>query len=98
MLFAPHKGQTRSPGREYAHGLRTCFFFFSSFAPSKRVKIGATCRGKLQSKLILILILPQGSDPRAATCRGKLQSKRSKMNMEINKELMLRSGAENLFK
>jgi hypothetical protein len=41
---------------------------------------------------------PQGSDPRAATCRGKLQSKRSKLNLEINKELMLRSGAENLFK
>ena len=40
----------------------------------------------------------QGSDPRAATCRGKLQSKRSKLNLEINKELMLRSGAENLFK
>lgn len=40
----------------------------------------------------------QGSDPRAATCRGKLQSKRSKLNMEINKELMLRSGAEKLFK
>lgn len=40
----------------------------------------------------------RGSDPRAATCRGKLQSKRSKLNMEINKELMLRSGAENLFK
>ena len=40
----------------------------------------------------------QGSDPRAATCRGKLQSKRSKLNMEINKELMLRAGAENLFK
>merc|ERR1719394_1186852 len=39
-----------------------------------------------------------GSDPRAATCRGKLQSKRSKLNLEINKELMLRSGAENLFK
>lgn len=42
--------------------------------------------------------LRRGSDPRAATCRGKLQSKRSKLNMEINKELMLRSGAENLFK
>ena len=40
----------------------------------------------------------QGSDPRAATCRGKLQTKRSKLNMQINKELMLRSGAENLFK
>jgi len=42
--------------------------------------------------------LRRGSDPRAATCRGKLQSKRSKLNLEINKELMLRSGAENLFK
>lgn len=40
----------------------------------------------------------QGSDPRIATCRGKLQSKRSKLNQEINKELRLRAGAENLFK
>ena len=40
----------------------------------------------------------QGSDPRAATCRGKLQSKRSKLNMEINKELRLRHGAENLYR
>ena len=45
-----------------------------------------------------LFVFFQGSDPRAATCRGKLQSKRSKLNMEINKELMLRSGAENLFK
>ena len=47
---------------------------------------------------ISLCFLLQGSDPRAATCRGKLQSKRSKLNMEINKELMLRSGAENLYK
>ncbi|KAG5305842.1 RHPN2 protein, partial [Pseudoatta argentina] len=39
-----------------------------------------------------------GSDPRVATCRGKLQNKRSKLNQEINKELRLRAGAENLFK
>nr|CAD7401059.1 unnamed protein product [Timema poppensis] len=39
----------------------------------------------------------QGSDPRVATCRGKLQNKRSKLNQEINKELRLRAGAENLF-
>ncbi|XP_043286850.1 rhophilin-2 isoform X2 [Venturia canescens] len=49
-----------------------------------------------------MLILPdiklQGSDPRVATCRGKLQNKRSKLNQEINKELRLRAGAENLFK
>ncbi|KAK4292205.1 hypothetical protein Pmani_035008 [Petrolisthes manimaculis] len=38
-----------------------------------------------------------GSDPRLQTCRGKLQSRRSKLNQEINKELMLRAGAENLF-
>ncbi|XP_053658699.1 rhophilin-2 [Anopheles marshallii] len=40
----------------------------------------------------------RGSDPRVATCRGKLQSKRCKLNQEINKELRLRAGAENLFK
>lgn len=40
----------------------------------------------------------QGSDPRIATCRGKLQNKRCKLNQEINKELRLRAGAENLFK
>ncbi|KAM8718983.1 hypothetical protein ACLKA7_011650 [Drosophila subpalustris] len=39
-----------------------------------------------------------GSDPRAATCRGKLQSRRCKLNQEINKELRLRAGAENLYK
>ncbi|CAH0550200.1 unnamed protein product [Brassicogethes aeneus] len=39
-----------------------------------------------------------GSDPRVATCRGKLQNRRSKLNQEINKELRLRAGAENLFK
>jgi len=38
----------------------------------------------------------KGSDPRLQTCRGKLQNTRSKLNMEINKELMLRAGAENL--
>lgn len=38
----------------------------------------------------------QGSDPRLQTCRGKLQNTRSKLNLEINKELMLRAGAENL--
>jgi len=40
----------------------------------------------------------RGSDPRAATCRSKLQSKRAKLNQEINKELRLRAGAENLFR
>lgn len=40
----------------------------------------------------------RGSDPRVATCRGKLQNKRCKLNQEINKELRLRAGAENLYK
>ncbi|XP_037725894.1 rhophilin-2-A isoform X1 [Drosophila subpulchrella] len=40
----------------------------------------------------------RGSDPRAATCRSKLQNKRCKLNKEINKELRLRAGAENLYK
>ncbi|XP_065168699.1 rhophilin-2 isoform X2 [Atheta coriaria] len=47
-----------------------------------------------QSRDMIIL----GSDPRVATCRGKLQNRRSKLNQEINKELRLRAGAENLFK
>lgn len=40
----------------------------------------------------------RGSDPRIATCRGRLQNKRCQLNQEINKELRLRAGAENLFK
>ncbi|XP_037094828.1 rhophilin-2-like [Pollicipes pollicipes] len=40
----------------------------------------------------------KGSDPRAATCRGKLQFKRSKLNQDINKHLLLRQGAENLLR
>uniref|UniRef100_A0A7G3AWS5 Putative signal transduction protein n=1 Tax=Lutzomyia longipalpis TaxID=7200 RepID=A0A7G3AWS5_LUTLO len=40
----------------------------------------------------------RGSDPRVATCRGKLQNRRCKLNQEINKELRLRAGAENLYK
>nr|CAI5860524.1 unnamed protein product [Callosobruchus analis] len=39
-----------------------------------------------------------GSDLRVATCRGKLQNRRSILNQEINKELRLRAGAENLIK
>ncbi|KRF94052.1 uncharacterized protein Dmoj_GI15742, isoform B [Drosophila mojavensis] len=52
-----------------------------------------------KSPLSYLLKLEQmGSDPRAATCRGKLQSRRCKLNQEINKELRLRAGAENLYK
>ncbi|XP_067144294.1 rhophilin-2-B [Centruroides vittatus] len=40
----------------------------------------------------------RGSDPRAATCRGKLQYRRSKLNQDINKQMMMRNGAEKLFK
>lgn len=46
----------------------------------------------------VVVFFLQGSDPRVATCRGKLQNKRSRLNQEINKELRLRAGAENLFK
>ena len=42
--------------------------------------------------------LSQGSDPGAATCRGKLQYRRSRLNVDINKHLLLRQGAENLFR
>lgn len=40
----------------------------------------------------------RGTDARAVTCRAKLQTKRCKLNQEINKELRLRAGAENLYK
>ncbi|XP_058127310.1 rhophilin-2 [Anopheles ziemanni] len=51
-----------------------------------------------QGKPDMSFCFMRGSDPRAATCRGKLQSKRCKLNQEINKELRLRAGAENLYK
>lgn len=38
------------------------------------------------------------ADPLLQTARGKLQTRRSKLNDEINKELRLRAGAENLFR
>ncbi|KAJ8303299.1 hypothetical protein KUTeg_019695 [Tegillarca granosa] len=40
----------------------------------------------------------KGSDPLISTARGKLQSKRSKVNDQINRELRMRNGAENLFR
>ncbi|XP_050427049.1 rhophilin-2 [Adelges cooleyi] len=42
--------------------------------------------------------ISKGTDPKVATCRGKLQNKRSVLNQEINKELKLRAGAENLLR
>lgn len=53
------------------------------------------------------LFFLKGNDPRKNTnfnidtnhsVRGKLQTRRCKLNKEINKELRLRAGAENLFK
>ncbi|XP_013410860.1 rhophilin-2-A-like isoform X2 [Lingula anatina] len=40
----------------------------------------------------------KGSDPLLQTARGKLQSRRSKLNDQINKELRMRAGAENLYR
>lgn len=40
----------------------------------------------------------QGSDPLISTARGKLQSRRSKVNDQINRELRMRNGAENLYR
>ncbi|GFO30993.1 rhophilin-2-like protein [Plakobranchus ocellatus] len=41
---------------------------------------------------------PKGSDPLTQTARGKLQNQRQKLNEKINKELRMRTGAENLYK
>uniref|UniRef100_A0A6A7FWI3 Rhophilin-2-like isoform X1 n=1 Tax=Hirondellea gigas TaxID=1518452 RepID=A0A6A7FWI3_9CRUS len=56
----------------------------------------ATSHGEGQENYFSLRRMRQGSDPRLQTCRGKLQNTRSKLNLEINKELMLRAGAENL--
>ncbi|XP_006816946.1 LOW QUALITY PROTEIN: rhophilin-2-like [Saccoglossus kowalevskii] len=40
----------------------------------------------------------KGSDPLAQTVRGKMQNRRQKLNYQINKELRMRAGAENLFR
>ncbi|XP_038078825.1 rhophilin-1-like [Patiria miniata] len=40
----------------------------------------------------------KGCDPLAQTVRGKLQNRRQKLNGQINKEMRMRAGAENLFK
>lgn len=42
--------------------------------------------------------LRKGCDPLISTARGKLQTKRSKLNDQINRELRMRNGAENLFR
>ncbi|KAM9849162.1 rhophilin-1 [Aulostomus maculatus] len=40
----------------------------------------------------------KGSDPLAQTQRSKLQHRRARINQQINKEMRMRAGAENLFK
>uniref|UniRef100_A0A8C4YI56 Rhophilin Rho GTPase binding protein 1 n=1 Tax=Gopherus evgoodei TaxID=1825980 RepID=A0A8C4YI56_9SAUR len=40
----------------------------------------------------------QGCDPFAQTQRSKLQHRRARINQQINKEMRMRAGAENLFK
>ena len=65
--------------------------------PSRRLVLTSRCQIETNFRVSFFFVL-QGSDPRAATCRSKLQSKRAKLNQEINKELRLRAGAENLFK
>ncbi|XP_024225706.1 rhophilin-2 isoform X1 [Bombus impatiens] len=71
-------------------------------ASSRYLRIGKGCSCRSEDVEILRESSTKkslgGSDPRVATCRGKLQNKRSKLNQEINKELRLRAGAENLFK
>lgn len=47
---------------------------------------------------LLHLSFVQGSDPLTQTARGKLQTRRAKLNDQINKELRMRSGAENLYR
>lgn len=43
-------------------------------------------------------LLFQGCDPLALTQRSKLQHRRARINQQINKEMRMRAGAENLFR
>ncbi|CDQ99640.1 unnamed protein product [Oncorhynchus mykiss] len=40
----------------------------------------------------------QGCDPCSQTQRSKLQHRRARINQQINKEMRMRAGAENLFR
>ncbi|KAF0756674.1 Rhophilin-2-A, partial [Aphis craccivora] len=42
--------------------------------------------------------IAKGTDPKAATCRAKLQRARSALNKQMDRELRLREGAENLLR
>ncbi|XP_057209636.1 rhophilin-1 isoform X2 [Triplophysa rosa] len=48
--------------------------------------------------LSLLLKPHQGCDPLVSTQRSKLQQRRAKLNQQINRELLLRTGAENLYR
>ncbi|XP_012941676.1 rhophilin-2 [Aplysia californica] len=43
-------------------------------------------------------VFRKGCDPLSQTARGKLQNQRQKLNEKINKELRMRTGAENLYR
>ncbi|MEE6462970.1 hypothetical protein FKM82_005721 [Ascaphus truei] len=45
-----------------------------------------------------IVTFLQGCDPFAQTQRSKLQHRRARINQQINKEMRMRAGAENLFR
>lgn len=45
-----------------------------------------------------LLSVYQGCDPFAQTQRSKLQHRRARINQQINKEMRMRAGAENLFR
>lgn len=47
---------------------------------------------------MVFLYFYQGCDPFAQTQRSKLQHRRARINQQINKEMRMRAGAENLFR
>uniref|UniRef100_A0A4W3H0R6 Rhophilin Rho GTPase binding protein 1 n=1 Tax=Callorhinchus milii TaxID=7868 RepID=A0A4W3H0R6_CALMI len=55
--------------------------------------LGAGCLCNLNWFCVL-----QGCDPFAQTQRSKLQNRRARINQQINKEMRMRAGAENLFR
>uniref|UniRef100_A0A8C4YXS4 Rhophilin Rho GTPase binding protein 1 n=1 Tax=Gadus morhua TaxID=8049 RepID=A0A8C4YXS4_GADMO len=48
--------------------------------------------------MVLVSVCHQGCDPLSQTQRSKLQHRRARINQQINKEMRMRAGAENLFR
>lgn len=77
--------------RAYCH-------FSSHVTSHKEILKFAECASPLCLPSFYIFFCLQGCDPFAQTQRSKLQHRRARINQQINKEMRMRAGAENLFR